>query len=195
MVMKRPPMYPIVRLALEYLRNRRAAPLPLDGEHLSRHRCWPQDIDIFLEMNNGRILTILDLGRTGLARRTGLLGVLRREGWALTLAGISVRFRKRIRPFARFTVCSRCVGWDDRFMYLDQSIWIGETCAMQALVRAVVTDANGIVPTPRVQNALGRTQPSPDLPDWVDNWIAADATRPRPPACLSTDQSRKADAA
>lgn len=188
-------MYPIFRLALEYLRNRRAAPLPLDGVHLSHHRCWPQDIDIFLEMNNGRILTILDLGRTGLAQRTGLLAMMRREKWALTLAGMSVRFRRRIRPFARFTVQTRCVGWDARFMYLDQSIWIGDACAMQTLVRAVVTDADGIVATERVQRSLGLTDPSPELPDWIDNWITADATRPWPPRCLPANDDRTADAA
>lgn len=174
-------MYPIFRLALEYIRTGRAEPLPLDGLHVSAHRCWPQDIDLFLEMNNGRIPTVLDLGRTGLARRTGLLRALRREGWALTLAGSSVRFRRRIRPFERFTMKTRCVAWDARFMYLDQSIWIGKTCAAQALLRAAVTDASGIVTTDRMLRSLDWTGPSPELPAWIENWIAADATRPWSP--------------
>jgi acyl-CoA thioesterase FadM len=188
-------MYPIFRLALEYLRSGRADPLPLDGEHVSTHRCWPQDIDIFLEMNNGRILTILDLGRTGLARRTGLLAMLRREGWALTLAGSSVRFRKRIRPFSRFTLRTRCVGWDARFMDLDQTIWLGETCAAQALLRAAVTDADGIVTTDRVLQSLEWSGPAPALPDWIENWIAAEATRPWPPAAPIMSAQTESEAA
>ena len=186
-------MYPIFRLLKEYLRNRSAAPLKFSGEHVSHHRCWPQDIDVFLEMNNGRILTILDLGRTGLALRTGLLRTLNSEGWGLTLAGSSVRFRRRIRPFATFRVHSRCVGWDGRFFYLDQSIWRGEDCAAQALLCAAVTDSNGIVAPERVIAALGGSGPSPDLPRWIVNWIEADATRPWPPATQDPHTPRDTD--
>ncbi|MEL6683489.1 MAG: acyl-CoA thioesterase [Pseudomonadota bacterium] len=115
-------MYPIVRLIKEVLRARKMPALAPLGTHVSYHRCWPHDIDQFIEMNNGRILTILDLGRTGLAQRVGLLRALSKNRWGLTMAGCSVMYRKRIRPFVKFRVVSKCVGWDERFMYLDQSI-------------------------------------------------------------------------
>ncbi len=134
-----------------------------------------------MEMNNGRVLTILDLGRTVLAHRAGLLAVLRTEKCGLTMAGVSMRYRRRIRPFVRFETRSRCVGWDARFIYLDQSIWIDGACAAQALYRSAVTDAAGIVPPARILGAMGHDAGSPDLPAWVENWIDADATRPWPP--------------
>ena len=84
-------MYPMVRLVKEVVKARRMPPLHVLGTHVSHHRCWPQDIDYFFEMNNGRILTILDLGRTGLAQRVGLLRALRENGWGLTIAGSSGR--------------------------------------------------------------------------------------------------------
>ena len=174
-------MYPIIRMIKEFWAHRNSPPLPSFGSHVSQHRCWPQDIDIFMEMNNGRILTILDLGRTVLARRVGLLDALRQNGWALTMAGTSVRYRKRIKPLVRFKVVSRAVGWDDKFFYLDQSIWIGEECAVQALYRSAVTDKNGIVRPGTVFRTMGFAGERPDLPDWVQGWIAADATRPWPP--------------
>ena len=174
-------MYPIVRLAKEMVLHRHAGDLPPLGTHVSHHRCWPQDIDVFMEMNNGRILTILDLGRTVLARRVGLLAALKRNGWGLTMAGVSVRYRRRIKPFVTFRMVSRAIGWDDRFMYLDQSIWIGEDCAVQALYRSAVTDANGLVPPARVFDAMGLAGDRPELPAWVKNWIDAEATRPWPP--------------
>ncbi|WP_341367394.1 acyl-CoA thioesterase [Yoonia sp. BS5-3] len=174
-------MYPIVRVIKELLKARRMPPLgPLDT-HVSEHRCWPQDIDIYLEMNNGRILTILDLGRTGLARRAGLLRALSKNRWGLTMAGCSVRYRKRIRPFVKFRTVSKCVGWDERFMYLDQSIWIGDECAVQVLYRSAVTDKNGIVRPERLVAAMGLRDPSPALPAWVQNWVDADKARPWPP--------------
>lgn len=174
-------MYPFVRLAKELFVARKQAPLPIMGEHVSHHRCWPWDIDGFMEMNNGRILTILDLGRTGLAQRVGLLKALQENRWGMTMAGASVRYRKRIRPFIKFRVVSRTIGWDDKFFYLDQSIWIGDECATQALYRSAVTDKNGIVRPRRLFDHVGFDGDRPPLPAWVQGWIDADATRPWPP--------------
>ena len=131
-------MYPVVRMVYQLAVNRNAPPLPLTGTHVSRHRCWPWDIDLWMELNNGRTLTFYDLGRIPLARRTGIVGLLRREGWGLTMAGASVRYRKRIRTFESVEMHSRVLGWDDRFIYLDQSMWKGGTCCNQALYRSAV---------------------------------------------------------
>lgn len=93
-------MYPFIRLATGVLGARRAPRLahPLDT-HVSHHRCWPWDIDMFAEMNNGRMLTLYDLGRFQLAARAGLIDALVKHGWALTIAGSSTRYRKRITTF------------------------------------------------------------------------------------------------
>ena len=174
-------MYPVVRLAKTVFENRNAPRLPFDGTHVSHHICWPQDIDIYMEMNNGRILTLLDLNRTGLSQRTGLLRVLRANRLGMAMAGSSLRYRKRIKPFVKFRTVGRLAGWDDKFFYLDQSIWIGETCAMNGLFRSAVTDRNGIVRPGLVFRAMGFEGERPALPDWMQNWIDADATRPWPP--------------
>ena len=181
-------MYPIVRTVKEVLKARRMPALDPLGTHVSYHRCWPQDIDYFLEMNNGRVLTMLDLGRTGLAERAGLLRTLAKQGWGLTVAGNSIRYRKRIRPFVKFRTVSKAGGWDTRFVYLEQTIWIGDECAVQALLRTAVTDKNGIVRPERFMAAMGLRDVSPAFPEWVQNWIDADGTRPWPP----TDDGRAA---
>jgi len=174
-------MYPFIRLAKTFLTAGRATPLDILGVHVSHHRCWPQDLDMFMEMNNGRVLTIFDLGRFGLAARTGLTALLRREKWGLAVAGGSTRYRKRILPFARFEMRTRCAGWDARFFYMEQTIWLGNTCAAQTLLRTCVTDKAGIVPSDRALAALGSDVASPELPAWVQNWITAEDTRVWPP--------------
>ena len=174
-------MYPIVRVAKEFLRAKKLPQIGVVDAHVSYHRCWPQDIDQYLEMNNGRILSILDIGRTGLAVRVGLIKALQDNRWGLTIAGNSLRYRKRIRPFTKFRTVSRCVGWDHRFFYMEQTIWIGEDCAVQALFRSAVTDKNGIVLPDRVFASVGYEAASPTLPAWVQAWVDADNTRPWPP--------------
>lgn len=174
-------MYPFLRMAWQIWAHRHSPALPVTGTHVSQHLCLPWDIDLWVELNNGRTLTLYDLGRVPMAKRIGLWPVLKARGWGITVAGSSVRYRRRIRCFERFEMRSRCVGWDKRFLYMDQSMWKGDDCAGQVLIRTAFTDAQGIVPPETVLTAMGQDPQSPRLPDWVAAWIAAEAQRPWPP--------------
>jgi acyl-CoA thioesterase FadM len=174
-------MYPFVRMAKEMWKFRKAEPLGLTDAHVSHHICWPWDLDFWVELNNGRTLTLYDLGRIPMAMRTGMIPVLKAEKLGLTVAGNTTRYRRRVRAFHRVEMVSRVIGWDERFFYMEQSMWRKGECTSHMLLRAAFTDAKGIVPPARVAVALKHDGPSPDLPGWVRAWIASDAERPWPP--------------
>lgn len=174
-------MYPLIRFAKEMLKYRNAPALGPVDPHISTHICWPWDLDPWVELNNGRTLTLYDLGRIPLAMRSGLIPILKQKGWGITVAGNSTRYRRRIRVFNRFTMISRMIGWDHRFIYMDQSMWKGGECCNQVLIRSAVTSAKGIVPPSEVVAALGHEADSPELPEWIKAWVEADAIRPWPP--------------
>lgn len=174
-------MYPFIRMAKELVVHARAGSLALGETHVSRHICWPWDLDFWMELNNGRTLTLYDLNRIPMARRAGLIRVLMREGWGLTIAGASVRYRRRIRAFDRFEIRGRAIGCDERFMYIEQGIWRKGECAGHVLYRAAVTDKAGIVPSTRVIEALSPGMEVPKLPRWARAWTEAEAQRPWPP--------------
>jgi acyl-CoA thioesterase FadM len=174
-------MYPFLRLAKELFVNRKATPLQPFDTHVSHHICWPWDLDFLGELNNGRTLTLYDLGRTVLAKRAGLIAMIRRENWGLTVAGSSLRYRKRVAVFDRLEMRSRLAGWDDRFVYVEQSMWRKGTCTSHGLLRVAVTDRNGMVPMETVTRAFGPTGPARPLPGWIAAWASADAQRPWPP--------------
>ncbi|PWJ22200.1 acyl-CoA thioesterase [Jannaschia seohaensis] len=174
-------MYPVFRLALQIWRQRRAPRMSLTDTHVSHHLCWPWDLDGFAELNNGRTLTLYDLGRFGAGARTGLMEVLRTRRWGLAVAGASVRYRKRVTAFQRIEMRTRCVGWDARFVYILQSMWVKGVCTSEALLRTAVTSPAGTLPPAQVVEALGWRGAAPDLPGWVAAWVAAEARRPWPP--------------
>lgn len=176
-------MYPLLRFAREVIAARRAPRLPPLGAHVSTHRVWPWDVDPWFELNNGRTLTLYDLGRIPMSIRIGITDAMKRHGWGFTVAGNSVRYRRRIRPFQRFTQISRTLGWDARFIYMEQSIWIGGECANQMLLRVAIVGGGrkGLVSPATFMAALGHQGASPALPGWVQAWIDADAQRPWPP--------------
>jgi len=174
-------MYPYLRLGLEIVLARRAPPLPLRGVHVTRVTCRPADIDPWGELNNGRTLTLYDLGRVPLALRTGLIDVVRRNRWGIAVAGASVRYRRRVRAFQRVEIRSAFVGRDARFLYTHQAMFRAGEPVSSVLIRGAVTSSEGIVPTERVMAELGATAPEPPLPAWIAAWSAAEASRPWPP--------------
>ncbi|MGR3272791.1 acyl-CoA thioesterase [Thalassococcus profundi] len=175
-------MYPFLRLAKDLWITRNAPPLEPFETHVSQHICWPWDLDFWNELNNGRTLTLYDLGRIPMARRAGLIAAMKRERWGLAIAGASVRYRRRVHGMERIEMRSRLLCWDARFMYIEQSMWkrTGD-CASHALYRAAVTDRNGIVGTDRVRAAIGVEGEAPEVPTWVRAWIDAEDARPWPP--------------
>lgn len=174
-------MYPVIRLVKELVKFRRAPKLRLDEIHVSTHMCWPVDIDMFGELNNGRTLTLFDLGRLVMGYRAGFLRVVKENKWGMTMAGASVRYRHRVRMFQKFTMQTRAIGRDDKFIYLLQTMWSGGKATSSVLYRTAVTDKNGIVHTQKVADALGYPDWNPKMPDWVHNWIEADGNRSWPP--------------
>ena len=175
-------MYPIFRFLKEIYKFRNAPALGLLDTHVSHHRCWPWDLDPWIELNNGRTLTLYDLGRIPMGIRSGLTGMLRAKDWGITVAGNSTRYRKRIKAFQRFEMRSRCVGWDARFFYIEQAMWLGNDCANHILIRSAITSSQGIVPPAQVLAVMGHDPDSPELPGWVQGWITAEAERIWPPA-------------
>src|SRR5690606_474797 len=84
----------------------------------------------------------------------------------------------------RFTMVSRTLGWDQRFIYMEQSLWNGRECCNHMLLRVAIVGSGraGLVKPAEFVAALDHAQDSPPLPEWVQGWIAADALRPWPPA-------------
>ncbi|MGI3170117.1 acyl-CoA thioesterase [Pseudooceanicola sp. C21-150M6] len=175
-------MYPFIRLAKELLKFRKAPALGPWETHVSHHRIWPWDLDMMMELNNGRTLSIFDLGRIPFAMRSGLFAVLKRHKWGLTIAGSLLRYRRRLTMFERIEMQTRMIGWDARFIYIEQSMWTADgTCANHGIFRAAIVGGGKMVPTDDIRRALDHDAAPRALPDWVGAAFAADDSRPWPP--------------
>lgn len=175
-------MYPFLRLGWNLYAARKLPPMSPLEMHTSQHRCRLVDCDIFGEMNNGRILTLYEMGRFQAAVRMGLWALLKKQRWGLTVAGTSIRYRRRILPFEKYETRTRIATWDERFVYIEQGMFkMDGECASNVLLRTAVVSKGRAVPTEELIAALGVTDPRPDPAAWVQNWIDAEATRVWPP--------------
>ncbi|MEM6728204.1 MAG: acyl-CoA thioesterase [Pseudomonadota bacterium] len=175
-------MYPWLRLVARLRSARRLPPAGLLDTHVSQHRVSLFDCDMFAEMNNGRILTIYEFGRWEMSTRTGLWAAIRKRGWGFAVAGASVRYRKRLTPWEKFEMRTRVVGWDARFVYIEQGMFKANgDCANHCLFRTAVVSKGRAVPTADLVEVMDFKGPAPVLPAWAQAWIDADTQRPWPP--------------
>lgn len=150
----------------------------VDEESILKKRVLLSDMDIYPELNNGRHLTMMDLGRLDLVQRTGLWRTVRKKKWGLVVAGASIRYRHRLKPFKRFSLHTRIVSTDERWFYFHQyTLRKGKTYS-SALLRAGITSKQGLVPVKKVLGALGMPDWNPGMPQWVEAWTKAEEMRP-----------------
>lgn len=172
-------MYPYLRFLKVILASRFSERMRLDSLSELKMHVWPSDIDIYPEMNNGRHLTLMDLGRIDLAARTGLMRIAHRKNWGFVVAGASVRYRHKLPPWRKFALHTKMVGYDERWFYFHQeTIYRGKICS-SALIRAGLKHAGGLVPVKDVLDAMDEKTWKPKLPDWMRAWIEAEELRPR----------------
>lgn len=175
-------MYPFVRVIIDMARARRAPRLGLLEEHVSHHRCLPGDLDMAVELNNGRTLTLMDLGRMPFFERTGLFRRVYAAGMFLTMAGVTVRYRRRVRLWNKVRLRTRVLCWDARFIYLEQAMFRPDgEAANHALYRVAIAGKGGIVAPQEALKVIDWHDPSPPMPDWVAAWVTAETARPWPP--------------
>jgi len=174
-------MYPILRLISSLTKAKLSEPADFSSSTQTTFHCMPWDLDIFFEMNNGRVLTLYDLGRFNLSVRTGFSKILKKNRWGLVVAGSTVRYRKRIRVFDKVTMHTKVAGIDEKWIYVEQSMWVKGQAASSVLLRTAVTGKGRIVLTEKVLSAMNLSNWQPQHSNWLKSWVSSEEIRPWPP--------------
>lgn len=143
---------------------------PPFGVSRLRFRVWPLDLDTNLHLNNGRYLTIADLGRADLLLRTGLWRAVLKEGLLPMLSGAAIRFRRELKPFQPFTLESRIVAWRETSFVMEHRFLTrgkdgGEITAAIALVRGglYAKRTRKFLPAQHIAELSGYAGPAPEI--------------------------------
>lgn len=171
-----------IRLLWLLLSARWRSALALPGE-VSKltFRAWPLDLDPSMHINNGRYLTLMDLGRLDFMLRTSLWKAVLRHKWTPIASNVQIRFRREIRPFQSFRLETRLVTWDDMNVVMEQVFYLqsgaraGQVAA-RALFKGGIYDraAKSFVPITRLMEEIGVFAPAPEPTPEVAAFLAAD---------------------
>ncbi|KJL20335.1 hypothetical protein RN51_02551 [Microbacterium oxydans] len=139
----------------------------------------PTDLDILRHMNNGRYLSLFDLGRWDQLIRSGLFDAMKERGWYAVVSSETITFRKSLQLWQRFEVQSRFIGHDDKALFMEHRAVVNGEVYARAIVRArMLRRTGGTVSNEELFAAVGKPEGVPEIDAWVHDWAAASALPP-----------------
>ena len=144
-------------------------------------RVWPHDLDISIHMNNGRYLTMMDLGRLDFMVRSGLWRQVLNHRWTPIASAVTIRFQRELRPLQKFRLETRLLCWDAALVVMEQTFVIvggkrdGQVAA-RALFKGGLYDRKEkkFVEVSRLMALLGVYEVSPPSTPEVEAFLHAD---------------------
>lgn len=144
---------------------------PLDEDTLQM-RVWPQDIDFNFHLNNARYLAAMDYGRVHLTAAIGILDYALSHRWAPLVGSIAITYRRSLPLFAQFSLTSRTLCWDEKWLYMEQVFRSKEGLAAIAWVKALFRAKTGNVPPQAVVDLVQPGLASPPVGEALEQWNA-----------------------
>jgi len=151
---------------------------PLDVTDVSvlQQLVWPDELDINVHMNNAKYLAVMDLGRTDWIVRAGAWKLMRYEKMAPIVGGVMVRYRRSLKLFQRYELRTRLLGWDERWLYIEQVMECEDGgIACMAVQRTTFTKNGKLVAPVELAAKLGHDATAMPAPDWTRSWGESDA--------------------
>ncbi len=141
-------------------RAKKLEPLDVSSKHM---RVLPNDLDVQMHMNNGRFLSIMDLGRLDLMVRLGFWGIARQRGWFPLVGSVKTDYRRPLTVFQKFEMTTQIVGWDDRWVFVEQQLLSGGKLCARALLKTMIRSKQGLVTPQEVMGVTGFQFEMPEL--------------------------------
>jgi YbgC/YbaW family acyl-CoA thioester hydrolase len=132
------------------------------------------DLDPLRHVNNGKYLSMLDLGRLDLMLRSGFWGALVDRGWYPVVSAQTITYKRSLTLGQRFELVTRVLGVDERAVYLEQTFVRGGAVVARAVVQGrFLRKSGGTVPPAELLEAADGTERDLTLPEWVHDWAGA----------------------
>lgn len=145
-------------------------------EVITKFRALPTDLDLNFHVNNGVYFSMMDLGRFDHIFRCRVMTKIIKNKLYPVVASQMIRFRKSISCFDQFSIYTKILGWDEKFIFLQQKfVDKNDEVIALAIVKARVKcrSKSGMSPS-EVFHLVGIIENSPQIPTWVYDWIAAE---------------------
>lgn len=133
----------------------------------TRFRVNPFDLDLNFHMNNGRYLSLMDLGRMDLMMQAQVFTKLFRLGYYPVVVSESIRFKRSLEFLETFSMKTQIESWDEKDFYIRQEFWGEKDLVAVGYIKGRFRQRGrkGSVPTPEIFEKIDRPMPTPQKSD------------------------------
>ncbi len=141
-------------------------------------RVLPNDLDLNMHMNNGRYLTIMDLGRFDYMSQVGILTPAIKRKWLPVLGAVQMTFLRPLKPFKKFQLITQIEYWDEKWFVMKQKFVIHDKLIAVGRIRGQMRGPNGLVKPEEILALVDSKEPSPQLNDELKKWLESLEKKP-----------------
>ena len=171
-------LYPNYRILKLYIKSKLITKIDMLDTSSINMRVSLLDIDPFMEMNNGRYLTIMDVGRINHGFRTGFNDDVVKYRLGFAVAASSIKYRHRLPIWKKFKMSSKIIGIDSKWFYWHHEFNSDDKITTAAVVRTGVLFKSKLIKTNDLEQLIGKEIKKIEVPEWVCAWIEADKLVP-----------------
>ncbi len=122
-----------------------------------------------MHMTTARYLSMMDLGRTDLLIRSGLAGALYKKRWFPVIASVNVnvRFLRQLNPLQTFTLKTRLLGWDEKWLFIEQCYEADGRVLAVGVNKGLFRSKAGCIPSTQLLEYIDSDELSSNLPEYA----------------------------
>ena len=138
-------------------------------------RVMPTDLDYLWHVNNGVYFSLMDFGRWNMIFRNGVFDECVRRGWYSVVAAETIKFRKSLELWDKFTLQTQILGHDEKYFFIQQKfLRHGELMATGLVKVRFLKRAGGTVGTEEVLREM-KTSLDTNVEDLSGEWMAMES--------------------
>jgi acyl-CoA thioesterase FadM len=135
-----------------------------------QYRALPSDCDVNFHLTNSRYPAFMDLARTYMLAEMGLLKKFIKLKWMPIVNAAEFTYIRDIKPFQKFEIETKIVGWDEKYFYIEQRFVSERGLHCIVHVRGVFVCKGKQIPLDTFVAEAGYKGEIPQLPAEVVMW-------------------------
>jgi acyl-CoA thioesterase FadM len=138
-------------------------------------RVLPTDLDLLMHVNNGIYFSLMDFGRWDMVFRNGVYDACYTKGWYAVVAGETIKFRKSLELWDKFTLQTKIVGHDDKNFFVQQKFICKGQLMATGLVKVRFLKKKGGTVSPEEIFAQTNERLETKATDLSGEWLAIES--------------------
>ncbi len=134
-------------------------------------RVLPVDLDLLMHVNNGVYFSYMDFGRWDMIFRNGSYDLAKNKNWYSVVAGETIRFKRSLQLWDKFTLKTKIIGHDDKYFFIEQTFLLKDKEMARGMVKIrFLKKSGGTVDVSEVLAGLNLAEKK--VPELSQDWAS-----------------------